>query len=401
MFLKTLNEVKKSYCIALALLSVGSTFVVPAQADLAEQFFDPVDGRFDASTYLSDNAFGFLPIPVIITEPAVDGGVGMTGLFFHESDEDAAVRKDAMLSSGNAAAHLMPPSVSAVFGAYTGNESWVLGAGHMGFFKEGEIRYQGGGGYADFNLDYYSIGNIELSKPFSLNTQSAVVFQTLKFQVADSPVFIGATQRYIDAELSLRKSNDNAGGDLSKFLSTDVTTSGLGLVAEFDSRDNFFTPKTGFYYNFSYVAYRDGIGSDIEYDLYRLGGLNYFRISKSVRGVLRLNAEIADSDEVLPPFAQPTLSLRGVPAARYQGTHVGVFEGEVTWELDARWSLLGFAGVGRASNSGSDFSSASSRVSKGVGFRYEIARRYGLHMGVDVARGPEDTVLYIQAGSAW
>ena len=60
------------------------------------------------------------------------------------------------------------------------------------------------------------------------------------------------------------------------------------------------------------------------------GGLNYFRISKSLRGGVRLNAEAADSDVVLPPFAQPAMSLRGVPAARYQGTHVGVIEGEDT-----------------------------------------------------------------------
>ncbi len=83
--------------IILSLLPAGYILVRPAQADLPEQFFDPVDGRFDASTYLPENAFGFLPVPVIITEPAVEGGLGMTGLFFHESDEDAAVRKEAML----------------------------------------------------------------------------------------------------------------------------------------------------------------------------------------------------------------------------------------------------------------------------------------------------------------
>jgi len=37
----------------------------------------------------------------------------------------------------------------------------------------------------------------------------------------------------------------------------------------------------------------------------------------------------------------------------------------------------------------------------GAGFRYELARAYGLHMGLDVARGPDDTAVYIQIGSAW
>jgi hypothetical protein len=37
----------------------------------------------------------------------------------------------------------------------------------------------------------------------------------------------------------------------------------------------------------------------------------------------------------------------------------------------------------------------------GAGFRYLVARRLGIYAGLDLARGPEDTVLYIQAGSAW
>ena len=37
----------------------------------------------------------------------------------------------------------------------------------------------------------------------------------------------------------------------------------------------------------------------------------------------------------------------------------------------------------------------------GVGFRYEIARRYGIHMGLDVAFGPDNYAVYVQVGSAW
>jgi hypothetical protein len=37
----------------------------------------------------------------------------------------------------------------------------------------------------------------------------------------------------------------------------------------------------------------------------------------------------------------------------------------------------------------------------GVGFRYRIARQLGLDVGIDVARGPEDAIYYIQFGHAW
>jgi len=93
--------------------------------------------------------------------------------------------------------------------------------------------------------------------------------------------------------------------------------------------------------------------------------------------------------------------LRGIPSARYQGKSVAMSEAELTYQFNARWGVNLFAGLGKASNEFSDLTTSSSRISKGFGFRYLIARRYGFNMGLDIAKGPEETVLYIQAGSAW
>ncbi|ENM3735353.1 hypothetical protein NTE30_002894 [Vibrio cholerae] len=40
-------------------------------------FFDQQDGRFDMGHHIAENAVGFLPIPILITEPALDYGGGM------------------------------------------------------------------------------------------------------------------------------------------------------------------------------------------------------------------------------------------------------------------------------------------------------------------------------------
>ena len=42
-----------------------------------------------------------------------------------------------------------------------------------------------------------------------------------------------------------------------------------------------------------------------------------------------------------------------------------------------------------------------SRVSKGTGFRYLLARQLGMYVGLDYAWGPEDETFYVQIGSAW
>lgn len=40
-------------------------------------FFDSHDGQFDLGHHIAENAYGFLPVPILITEPAVGVGGGV------------------------------------------------------------------------------------------------------------------------------------------------------------------------------------------------------------------------------------------------------------------------------------------------------------------------------------
>lgn len=394
---------KITLAMLLSLLSISAL----AGSDL---FTDSFDGQFDASRYLSENAYGFLPVPIIITDPAVEGGLGMMGLFFHESEEEQAARLKAMQDENNvqASQSLLPPSVSVAFGAYTGNDSYLVGGGHLGFFNEGRIRYMGVGGYGDVNIDFHGFGDITLNKPLELKTQATAIMQTAKFKLADSNFYLGPTHRYIDAQISptnIRDLIDNFPPEwqdaLTNLLTRNITTSGAGITLEYDSRDNFFSPSEGLKYELNYLWFDDIIGSDVDYQLTELTALHYFKLSKQWRTAFRVEANYANSDNFLPPYATPSISMRGIPAARYQGQSVAMSELELIYKINFRWEVNAFAGIGKATNNFSEFSDSPSRVSKGAGFRYLVARRYGFNMGIDIAKGPEDTVIYIQAGSAW
>jgi hypothetical protein len=93
--------------------------------------------------------------------------------------------------------------------------------------------------------------------------------------------------------------------------------------------------------------------------------------------------------------------MRGIPAMRYQGESVAVAETEARWAFHKRISAVGFIGIGKAAKSWGDINDASSRVAKGLGIRYNAARKLGMHLGVDVAKGFEDTYWYLTMGSAW
>ncbi len=386
---------------------------------------DPLDGRFDASSFLAENAYGFLPIPIIITDPAVKGGLGLTGLFFHETEEEQAKRQEAMRNSENAALHLLPPSVSFVAAVGTGNKSYLGGGGHLGFFNEGRIRYLGFIGYGDINLDFYglpdfddAINDILSENPLSIKTKAGAIIQHVKFQIADTKLFLGPKMSYIDTDISLNNLSDykaycstlppqlvDGCNELIDYLEPNLTaspvTSGLGLIAEWDSRDNFFSPRKGYNVQTEYLIYDDLIGSDIDYNYFMFKSLNYWPINKHIRTNLRLDWQAAYSDTPLPTFTIPGMELRGLPMMKYQGERVAVSELELVWQIDLRWNVSVFGGSGRAAKETSGLKDAPSRTTKGIGFRYQVARRYGFDMGIDIAKGPEDEVFYIQAGSAW
>ncbi len=66
--------------------------------------------------------------------------------------------------------------------------------------------------------------------------------------------------------------------------------------------------------------------------------------------------------------------------------------------LTNRWGAVGFAGYGKTYSPNLDNQTA---WNAGGGFRYLLARIFGLKMGIDVARGPEEWAFYIVFGSSW
>jgi hypothetical protein len=159
----------------------------------------------------------------------------------------------------------------------------------------------------------------------------------------------------------------------------------------------------GYYYTANYTVFDGAIGSDVEYDSYQVAGLNYWalgdRWNLGIR--LQLDGVRAPEGEVLPSYVPPFVDLRGIPKSRYQGESVGVAEAQLDYKVNMRWKVGVFTGMGRAAEAFGDLSHAENVDTIGAGFRYLIARRYGFAMGLDVARGPEDTAVYIQAGSTW
>jgi hemolysin activation/secretion protein len=113
---------------------------------------------------------------------------------------------------------------------------------------------------------------------------------------------------------------------------------------------------------------------------------------------LRADAEVIKGDA--PFYSYPFVDMRGIKAMQYQGEKTLLGEVELRWAFTPRWSVVGFGGAGKAYNSGQKGNS-DIVYSKGFGIRYLIASKLGLQTGIDIAKGPDDTAIYIQFGSSW
>ena len=348
---------------------------------------DEQDGKFDISTYLA-GATGFFPVPIIITEPAVGAGLGFAVAYFHPPKP---IDTDVHLHRG-------PPSISVGFGAKTENGTSFYGVGHLGVLKEDHVRYLGAIAKADANLRFYpSLGQQSLlDEGIKFNVLGEFLFQQLKFRLRESNWWLGMDYLYSDAETKFFIQDQPIGlpPPLGEFQQ-----GGVGAIVEFDSRDSTFTPSRGLRGKLQYRNYADTWGSDFDFDHVR-GSLNYFiPVGEYSSLGLRLDGEAVRGD--VPFFSYPFVSLRGIPAMRYQGQEVLTTEVEYLWGLTPRWTMNFFAGAGRTTAVDKFAATDDTVAAGGVGFRYRIARKLRMQVGIDVARGPEETAFYLTVGSAW
>lgn len=353
---------------------------------LAASLFDAQDDMFDMSEYLRDNRYGFLPIPVVITEPAIGYGGGLFGLFLHGKGTMDGDR-------------FIPPNLSAFGGGATENGSWFAGGGHRHTWNNDHIRYLVGVGYADINLDIYSGDVLGFGKNKAINTHTKGYggLQKLQFRVGDSPVFLGVSQFYARTEISADNKLINAAWQ--RIFGSESTSSAVGLLAEYDTTDNFFYPHKGLSLSAEYRFYSSFLGGDYRYNQLTVDGKYYLPLTRTLTLGLAGNYQaLTNSDSHLPPMTRPDINLRGISRYRYQGDYVGTVQTQLAWQVTPRWILQGFVGAGSAANENDELF-RSSEVAWGSGFRYLIARQYGLYTGVDVAFSEGEQAVYFNVGS--
>jgi outer membrane protein assembly factor BamA len=378
--------------VLLVLLHGSGASPARAAAD-SPSASNPQAGEAEDTAADSGGKWGkLLPLPIFVTEPAIGEGLGASLIYFHREAKTARPKATTAREVGKTGKRSKPPpTATGVFGFYTNNDSAAAGIGHSNTFQDDNYRLLAAGAEARINSQLYIA-----DQGFDFRLEGSLLYSQVKRRLGREGAFVGLSLSWLDAETRFF-SGQPAIDDLD-LLGSGFRDAGLALSLLYDTRDNTILPASGFLVDLTGWRYGEA-GGDFDYDKGSLRAL-YFSpfLEKYVLG-LRLDASTASGD--VPFYAAPYVSLRGIPALRYQGKIAGAVEIEARRRLGDRWSASVFSGAGFV-DTGFAFGDTDDDIhAVGIGMRYLAFREQDAWVGVDIARGPEDTAWYIQMGSSW
>jgi len=341
----------------------------------------------------------FMPIPIFITEPAVGYGLGAAIAYFHKkkhgTDSGQGSHPPALTTNTTAKVgkqQKVPPTISGVAAAYTENGTWGAGFAHSASWSKDKIRYVGAVGYAHVISTFYFN-----DQPAEFTLDTGLFYQDIKFRIHSSDFFVGAKLVYLTPDLLF----DEDSGEIP-IVPDDkkINDFGLALQADWDGRDNKMTPNRGQFFEFVAWKHLEELGGDTDY--WKIGfqaqSFSEMMHKKLVLG-FHLDLDSAGGDP--PLWGYPWVTMRGIPALRYQNESTAVLETELRWNILERWAAVGFFGAAATRGDVPVFEDESGILAGGIGGRFLFRPQDSLWVGIDVAKGPEEYVLYIQIGQAW
>jgi hypothetical protein len=343
---------------------------------------------WDLSSVLSSRR-GFVPVPFAFGDPVVGFGGGL-GVIFYEPPP--ATKRDTVNMR-------RPPPSWGVGGFYTGQSAWGGVGGLYRPWHGDRFRYLGivGGGSA--GLKYYGVRDSPLQHdPLEYTFEPVGTLQRVQARIFDFPLYAGVEYDFVHTR-STFDARDALPFELPG-REQKIDIGGLAGSLVFDTRNNFLDATEGLDLSVKVTGYGQWLGSTTQFGKFNAFALGYVqpRIRWGFAG--RVDVQSAWGD--IPFFYVPYLHMRGLQAQKFSGKATMLGEGEVRMTVLTKWTAIAFGGVGGAATDWSEISSAKVAGGGGVGFRYLLAKKFGIRSGVDVAVGTGGKPLfYLQNGATW
>ncbi|UCP16915.1 hypothetical protein KI797_10940 [Aeromonas media] len=321
----------------------------------------------------------WLFVPLLSSSPKLDTAAGMMVGYLHQFDEGSR------------------PSLFTLSGKYTTSESLITSAFAKTSFGADHHRIVGGVILGDINNSYEDY--LGTGRALETNDNFRSAFLRYLYRV-EGDWFVGGMAAYSNYEI---QGQDLQSDQILDELGLEgFTSGGLGLVVQHDSRDSDFSATRGWYLNVNNLAYREGLGGEADFDIYRVDYRGYWSHGDGHVLAWRNRNQFSHN---APSGSYSPIYLRGYTPGEYLGQHMSAVEVEERYKLAERWTLTAFAGVaclyGDAVNGESLDCGDRDNVypAWGAGIQYLLKPEAGIVANLEYAMGKDDNAgIYLKMG---
>jgi len=302
---------------------------------------------------------------------------------------------------GNTNGHDRPSTLSPIF-IYTQNKQYRLQVNADVYFKRDDYHLLADMKFLRFPDKFFGIGNTNpesMEEDFTADT-FAVSLSFLK-KVAPN-TNIGLDFDYSSMDISEYEAGKQlAGGDIPG--GQGCRLSGLGLQVDVDSRDNIFFPTRGVWFKLSAQFNSPVIGSECEFQTYRLDVRKYFSLfSTHVLAVQSLvQGQYGDVRFHKLSRLGGQYVMRGYFDGRFRDKNLLALQAEYRLPLFRRLGAAGFVGLGEVAPVFRDFCLESVKLAMGLGLRYRFNKEENMYLRFDVGFGKDSSGFYFSVFEAF
>ena len=178
---------------------------------------------------------------------------------------------------------------------------------------------------------------------------------------------------------------------------TGFDSNGLGLVAEYDSRDNVRNPTSGSLFDLNNVAYRENLGGDEDFNVYNMKYSQY--VLHGNRNVLAWQVKGRWTNDA-PIGGFSSVDLRGYVRGNYLAPNSTLAQLDERIMFTRSWGMSVFGGLSCLYDSLSDCNDSENLYPAiGSGAIYVLKEEAGIVMRAEIAKGKSDErVFYLTMG---
>ena len=323
----------------------------------------------------------FFLVPIPMSSPTFGTGLIVGGAYYYpQSAEEKAVQ---------------PASFTGAAAGYTTNDSWATGVMHQQYWDGDRWRFNAVGGYADFRLEL--VQSLDQPDQSILDwVVSGSFVQTSPFRRLGSNWFVGATARYLDITQDLDLVVDAP----EYTLDSRIEAPGIGINAEYDSRDVPASPHRGLRVEFKTMASDQRHRSDGTYLAMYARVRGYHSLRDNL--VLAWDVNGCQKSGSIPLWDTCRLNLRGFPVTDYLSKQSLASQVEARWRFTERWGAVAFAGGGLVDRPFADNGDGELIPSYGVGVRFTVLHSQRIKLRLDFGRSNTGAgAWYLAVGEAF